>query len=121
MEIEETDQKIHYMSEFSKEAFLAMGRYEDDIHVEHQTRCGREAVKVNGYLKGKPHIRVSDFYLVNHLYVHAVKFTIDPKEAFEDYKWLIKEVVDSLNFTKHKTGVKFFAEETDETCEELVK
>lgn len=120
MDVEESGQTIHFMSELNEEAFTSMGRYEDGFHFEHLTHCNRETIKINGYLKGKPNVRVSDFYLIDHLRLHSVKFTVDPKEAWEKYKWLIKEIVDSIHFTKHQTDIKFYLEPTDETCEDLI-
>lgn len=116
----ENDQTIHFMSELSADALAGTGRYEKDFHIERIRHCERETVKVNGYLKGRPDVRVSDFYLIDHLQVHSVKFTVDPKEAWGDYQWLIKEVIDSVRFIKHKPGTSFSTEETDETCEDLV-
>ncbi|GEM_PF-4152288 len=121
MTVEESDQTVHFMSELNEEAFANMGRYEEGFHFEHLTRCNRETIKINGYLKGSPRTRVSDFYLVDHLHLHSVKFTVDPKEAWEDYKWLIKEIVDSMSFVKHQSDVKFNLEQIDETCGELTE
>ena len=121
MAIEETDQKIRFMSELSREALAEMGRYEDNFNVERLRHCERETVKVNGYLKGDPETRISDFYLVDHAHIHSIKFTVEPEEAWDEYKWLIKEIVDSLSFSKHKPGIKFVTEEIDETCEDLLE
>jgi len=121
MDIEESEQTIHFMSEINEQAFASMGRYEEGFHFEHLTHCNREMIKINGYLKGNPQARVSDFYLIDHLHLHAVKFTVDPKEVWESYKWLIKEIVDSFSFTKQNTGIKFNTEAADESCEDLIK
>lgn len=121
MIVEKSDQKIHFISELNEEAFASMGRYEKGFHFEHLTHCDRETIKINGYLKGHPQARVSDFYLIDHLHLHSVKFTVDPKEAWEEYKWLIKGITDSMNFIKHKPGFKFNLDQTDENCEELIQ
>jgi len=118
--IEESQQSTHFMSELTEDAFASTGRYEEGFHFEHQIRCNREAIKINGYLKGSPQIRVSDFFLIDHGRIHSVKFTVDPKDAWENYKWLIKDVIDSIKFFKQPHS-KFNLEETDETCEDLVK
>lgn len=119
--ITESDQAIHFMSELTRDALAGLGRYEEGFHIERFRHCDRETVKVNGYLKGYPGVRVSDFYLVDHLAIHSVKFTVEPKDAWEDYKWIIKEIIDSVLFIKHKPGVKFNLQETDESCEELTQ
>jgi hypothetical protein len=121
MDIEESEQTIHFISEINEAAFAGMGRYEEGFHFEHLTHCDRETIKISGYLKGHPQARVSDYYLIDHLKMHSVKFTVDPKEAWEDYKWLIKDLADSFHLVKQKQDTKLFAEETDESCEDLVK
>ena len=121
MVAEESDQTIHFISELNEDTFAGMGRYEKGFSFEHLTHCNRETIKINGYLKDHPETRVSDYYLIDHLHLHSIRFTIDPKESWEDYKWIIKQVMDSMNFVKHKPGIKFYSEETNETCEDLVK
>ncbi len=121
MDLEESEQTIHFMSEINERAFTEMGRYEPGFHFEHLTHCDRETIKINGYLKGNLQARVSDFYLIDHLQLHALKFTVDPKEACESYKWLIKEIVDSFHFTKQNAEIKFNTEAADESCEDLIK
>ncbi len=121
MFVEENDQTIRFLSEMNESAFDSMGRYEPGFHFEHLTQCNRETIKINGYLKGHPETRVSDFYLIDQMHMHSVKFTVDPKEAWENYKWLIKDIVDSLHIIQQKSDIKFYTEETDEVCEDLVK
>lgn len=120
MEISENDQSIHFISELNQEAFENTGRYEPGFHFEHLTYCNRETIKINGYLKDQPQVRVSDFYLIDHNRIHSIKFTVNPKEAWEDHKWLIKEIVDSMHFIKQYPGRKLNLDETDETCEDLI-
>lgn len=121
MVVEESDRKIRFPHELTREALTDMGRYEYDFFIERFRHCDRETVKVNGRLKGQPGTRVSDFYMTDHFVLHSVKFTVAPEAAWEDYKWLVKEIVDSVQFIKQPEGFKFANEETDETCEELVK
>lgn len=122
MTIEESEQTTHFISELSQDAFRSMGRYEDGFHFEHLTYCHRETIKINGYLKGHSDARVSDFYLLDHLNLHSVKFTVDPKESWESYKWLIKEIIDSVRFVRQDKELRFPQDGIEEdTCEELVK
>lgn len=118
--IEETDQKVRFLSELSQDALASLGRYADGFNIERFRYCDRETVKVNGYLKADPNKRVSDFYLVDHQVIHSIKFTADSKEAWEEYKFVIKQIVESVTFVRQKEGVRFLAEEKKGTCEELV-
>ncbi len=121
--IEELEQSVHYMSELSRDALNSTGRYADGFHIERFRHCDRETVKVNGFLKGYPNVRVSDFYLQDHLHLHSVKFTLDPKESWDKFQWIIKDIVDSINFVNHKVPITFIVNEiseTEETCADLV-
>ena len=119
--IEETDQKVRFLSELNRNALDSSGRYADGFHVDRFRYCDRETVKVNGYLKSDPRKRVSDFFLVEHLTIHSIKFTADSQEAWEEYKFVIKQIVESVTFLHHKEGPRFLAEEKDGTCEELIR
>ncbi|HLF17756.1 MAG TPA: hypothetical protein VI749_02565 [Candidatus Omnitrophota bacterium] len=120
MVVEETEQAVHFMSELSRSGLESMGRYAPGFHIERFRHCERETVKVNGYLKDDPATRVSDFYLLDHLHLHAVKFSVTPQEVWEDYKWVVKKIVDNIEFRGYELPLKFTTEETDETCEELI-
>lgn len=120
MVLEESDLKTHFISELTHNAFASLGRYEDGFFVERQERCQREAIKVNGYLKGHPDVRVSDFYLIDHLQMHTVRFTVAPKEAWEDYKWLVKATIDSLEFIRQEPAATFRVDDSGAPCEETL-
>lgn len=118
MILEEDSQKLHFMSELSRRAFESMGRYEDGFHLEHLTHCGRETIKINGYLFGQPNTRVSDFYLIDHAQLHFIRFAVDPKESWDEYKWLIKRIIDSVSFLKSPSIMPLRRGAVDENCED---
>jgi hypothetical protein len=78
-------------------------------------------VNVNGYLKGDPDAKVSDFFMLDHGSLHSVQFTVKPKEVWAEYEDLFNKIVESLEFFEQKPGVRFSLDPTDENCEELVQ
>lgn len=118
--IEGTDQKVRFISELSRDALNSLGRYAGGFSIERFRYCDRETVKVNGYLKSDPQKRISDFYLIENSLIHSIKFTADSQEAWEEYKFVIKQIVESVTFLQHKENPLFLAEEKDGTCEELI-
>lgn len=120
VDIEETDQKVRFLHELTREALASSGRYADGFHIERFSYCDRETVKVNGYLKGDPVKRVSDFYLIDHLNIHSIKFTAQSTQAWEEYKFIIKQIVESVTFIHHDQPARFHSEEKDATCEEML-
>ena len=120
MNIEENDQTLRFMSELTHDALASLGRYEEGFVIKRIFYCNREAVKVSGYLKGDSNTFVLDFFLMDHQNIHSVKFTVRPKEEIQNYGGLIQRVVETITFVKHKPGVKFFTEETEESCTDLI-
>lgn len=121
VDIQETDQKVRFMSELTRDALAGLGRYQDDFHVERFRYCDRETVKVNGYLKSDPAKRVSDFYLVDHQKIHSVKFTAASAEVWEEHKFLIKQIVESVTFVQQDPQARFLAEDREGTCGEMIE
>jgi hypothetical protein len=119
--IGEKDTNLHFLSELSREGISNLGRFEEGFDVEHIVQCNRETIKVAGLLKDDSQTKVLAYFMIDHLNLHSVQFTVKPKEEWPQYEGLIAKVIDSLEFTGRESGVNLKLNPTDENCEDIVE
>ncbi len=119
--VEETDQTIGFMHQLSRKAIEEMDRYAKGFAIERITYCNRETIKVKGYAKDNLNKRLSDFYLLDHLKLHMIRFSVEPKANWKDYKFLIKDVSDSFIFKHEGKEIIFFNNgEASGDCSDII-
>ncbi|MBP9855502.1 MAG: hypothetical protein KBD53_11600 [Candidatus Omnitrophica bacterium] len=119
--IEEDNLRLRFISDFSRRAIASLEKFEDNFDIQRVEHCSRETVSVTGYLKGDTDTKVHDLFMVDHHNLHSVEFTVKPKDSWIEYEELFQKVINSLEFTAHKTGVKFNLTPTNENCEDIVE
>ena len=95
--VEESEQKLRFLSELTREALASYGRYADNFTVNRMTICQREGVEVTGNLHSDPTAVVHDYYILDHHQLHLVEFTAASQDAWNQYQQVIADFVISLN------------------------
>lgn len=94
------DSEIAYSSQISLEFLKQKDLYADGFKMEEIKFAGKNAVKVKAFSKTEPNMRRSDYFLVNNSELYGILFSAYPKEGWEDFKFIIKEIEDSIVFTE---------------------
>jgi len=89
---------IATLSQLDEETLTELGQYAEGFSVERVTLAGREALKVKAFPIDYPQARLVDYYLLNDLDFYSLLFSIDPKEEWDKYKFLIQKIADSFYF-----------------------
>jgi len=96
--IEKTKLRIGFLSQLTQWSLNKMQRYAEGFGTERNTIANREALKVKAFSKENPRVRLSEYYLIHNLTLYRVVFSIQPKDEWDNYKFLIKMIMDSFNF-----------------------
>ncbi len=120
LEISESPHELKLLSEFSHEALDAQYRYADNYSVERIELCGRDSIKVLGFLLENPDQPIEDYYLIDHYDIHGIKFTFASQRAQLEYRPVVDEIIESIKFIKH-TGEIGFQEDQAESCADILK
>lgn len=86
------------VEQLSNTLLTELGQYEEGFDTERIHLAGQEAIKVKGFYKSYPQIRLLDYYLIHNSSLYMVLFSVNPKEKWDDYKFLIKRITESLSF-----------------------
>ena len=89
---------IKYIQQLSHERLSALGKYKEGFVIEETQVAGLNAIKIKAFAKEDPNIRLSDYYFVRNESLYSVLFSINPKDAWDEYKFLFQEIIDSLAF-----------------------
>ena len=94
------DSKIAFTSQISFQFLKQKNLYSDGFKMEAINFAGKNAIKVKAFSRTEPNMRRSDYFLINDSALYGVLFSAYPKESWEDFKFVIKKIEDSVVFTK---------------------
>ena len=75
-----------------------LGKYADGFRTEQVAFAGEEALKVKAFSEEYPQIRLLDYYLIHDGDLYSILFSVEPKENWDDYKFLLQKIAHSFNF-----------------------
>lgn len=85
--------------QLSNDMLESLGGYEVGYERESVVVDGAEAVKVEGFSKGYPDIRLRDYYLVKDGFVYSILFAVDPASKSFEFSELFDSIMSSFHFT----------------------
>ncbi len=99
--VEKLNSKMNFLSQINRFNLESMNRYAEGFGTEHITIANRETLKIKAYSKKNPYVRLSDYYLINNLALYRISFSVNDKDDWDKYKFLIRDIMKSFNFTHH--------------------
>ncbi|MDD3375215.1 MAG: hypothetical protein PHY73_05785 [Candidatus Omnitrophica bacterium] len=87
---------IKFLNQLDRKVLQEIGHYSDGFATEECMVASQKAVKVKAFSQEYEDIRLLDYYFMNDGYLYSVLFSVDPKERWDDYKFLIQDVVNSF-------------------------
>jgi len=100
--VEKTQLKLGFLSQISKNYLEDSGLYADGFAEEHVRIAGRETLYVKAYGRQNENLRLADYYLINHLELYHLSFSIEPKDQWDNYKFMVKKIAESFYFMETK-------------------
>lgn len=97
---------IRFIGQLNRDKLLALGQYADGFQVEDARLADQRAVRVKGFSSRYPSIRLMDYYLLHDQQLYSVMFSCNPKESWDDYKFLMQKIVESFVFEAPETQKK---------------
>ena len=92
------DIDIVLIQQLSRERIEAIGQYKRGFVLEEVKVAGVNAVKVKAFSRFDPEERLLDYYFVHDKTLYSLMFSVNPKDRWDDYKFLIEDVVNSFGF-----------------------
>ncbi|VAX36813.1 hypothetical protein MNBD_UNCLBAC01-1317 [hydrothermal vent metagenome] len=96
--IEKLPSRLGFLSQLNKYILEKMHRYAKGFDTEHLRMANRETLKVKAFAKNNTEIRLSEYYLIDHLNLYRLRFAV-PKKNWAEYKFMIKRITDSFDFS----------------------
>jgi len=87
-----------YLEQINKSDLILTEQYADNFVLQDTVIKGQKVKQVSGFAKASPNIRYLDYYMVNNGSLYSVLFAVDPKESWDNYKFLVKTIADSVEF-----------------------
>ena len=100
--VEKLNSKMDFLSQINRFSLESMNRYAEGFGTEHITIANRETLKIKAYSKKNQYVRLSDYYLINNLALYRISFSVNDKDDWDKYKFLIRDIMKSFNFTNSK-------------------
>jgi len=98
MTIAKSKSPVIFLGQLTKEALQEMGQYAEGFSQEKAKLASGDAIKVQGFSREFPEIRLLDYYLLHDLSLYSVLFSVNPKEKFDDFGPLLNQIADSFGF-----------------------
>ncbi|OGW96992.1 MAG: hypothetical protein A2Z81_06340 [Omnitrophica WOR_2 bacterium GWA2_45_18] len=97
--VSKTQSRIVSLEQLTRKMLEDMDRYAEGFQMERLRLAGRDAVLVKAYAKGLPEVRLQDYFFLNEGNLYSVFVLVKPADQWEAYKFILKKVVDSFNFS----------------------
>ena len=96
MTVARTESPYVSVEQLTDSLLKKMGRYHDGFAVERIHVAGQKAFMVKGFDVDSPQLRLLDYYFIRSGNLYRILFTVDPKERWDDYKFLFKAIIESV-------------------------
>jgi len=98
--------ELKFLTQLDKDSLKSLGNYKDGFRSDYDTIAGEKAIKVNGFSEEYPNIRLQDYYVLHNGQLYGFLFSVNPKQEWDSYKFLIKKMSESFEFTDKNTIIK---------------
>lgn len=105
---------IKFIGQLNREYISASGQYQDDFKTDYAKLAKRNAIVVKGFYKPNPKVKLLDYYLLYNSNLYSFLFSVNPKEDWENYRLLIKHIIENLEFTGRLVDNRNFSEVSKE-------
>jgi hypothetical protein len=92
--------KIEDISQLTDLYLQETKHYAKGFATERVLFAGHEAVMVKSFAAEYPEIRLLDYYVIHEGQLYGFFFSVNPKESWDDYQFLIKKISQSVEFYK---------------------
>ncbi len=97
--ITKIDSNIIFLEQLTKSLLDEKGLYADGFETGWKTFGDKKAIQVKAFSKQYSGRRLLDYYFMHNSELYAVLFSVHPKEQWDKYKFLIKQIRESFQFT----------------------
>lgn len=99
---------FRYLEQLNRDFLYSLGEYKDGFKTESVKIADRKAIKVKAFSSQYPDIRILDYYFVHDSSLYGLLFSINPKEEWDNYKFLFQKLANSFEFIERSAfGNKF--------------
>jgi len=100
MTVIKIDQPFKFLYQLNMETLQALGNYAQGFSKEDATFAGETAFKIKAFADTTPPSRLTDYYLMHEGALYRVSFSVQPKERWDEYKFLMQELSNGFGFGK---------------------
>ena len=100
--VAKAEQPVTGIGELTNERLKTLGQYADGFKVEHLQINGDEAVRVEGFASNFPEMHLLDFYVIHDYTLYSFLFSVNPKEAWDNYTVLFEKIAQSIKIPDRK-------------------
>lgn len=94
------DTDIKYLSQLTHKVLKDKELYKEGFRAERSKLGGKDTLQIKAFSKQYADRRVLDFFFIHEEALYGVLFAVYPKDSWDQYKFLIKNIVDSFEFLK---------------------
>ncbi len=98
MSVAKVDKPFRYLHQLDRAGMQELGHYAEGFVVEETTFAGENAFRVKAFSKTNPSSRLTDYYLLHNGTLYKILFSANPKERWEEHKFLIQELAKGFSF-----------------------
>ena len=98
MTIAQTATPLVFISQINKKFLQEMGHYSDGFETEQVRLANQDAIKVKAFSREFSEVRLLDYYVLRGKVLYSILFSVNPKDEWDHYKFLIKRITDSFAF-----------------------
>jgi len=98
LSITKVSDNLKSIEQVNKADLALTGQYADGFVLQDDTLGNKRVKMVMGFSRASVEIRYLDYYILNEGKLYSLLFAVDPKEAWDSYKFLIKAIAQSFDF-----------------------
>ena len=89
---------VRFLEQLDRAMLSALGEYEVGFIVEDTRVDGRKSLRVKAFSKEFPEMRLLDYYFMKDGQLFVILFSVDPKNKWDDYKFVLNRIMGSFRF-----------------------
>lgn len=89
---------VNLLGQLNRDYLKALGGYADGFETEDVEIAHSRTIRVKAFSEQFPDIRLTDYYVIHRSQLYGLLFSVDPKEEWDHYKFMIQEMVKSFDF-----------------------
>jgi len=88
--------EMRFIQQLTRSFFESRNIFLENFQEEEITFAGQEARKLKAFFREEPDMRSTGYYYIHNYSLHSVLFAIYPRDKWDEYKFMIKEIADSF-------------------------